>query len=719
MRGADALATRRSPRRRRWLWLWLVAVVVCLPSVVHAAKPYGVVTVDLRPEVGEVPTHLCVVSQGKGPRTRERLSDIVLASVDEGTPADADGGELGASGEADDLGDLGHLIMDPAAWGGDADTRACEADGACLPRVELPSADIQARDLWVACTTDSLVSDRSPRDPRVLVMMLEHLEGSPPLLESVKLTGGVVTVGVQADLSRIVVTARSLGGHYDAHGRAFRAEESSDSSELVVLPIAPRCHGVEVELPGVRLRESDRDRLVLRANESSLDPETCVGPLRGSTRMRVEVPRAEGFGRLEVELPPTEDERPTTTRFAANWDTAWPEGHLRLQPHRIAFVWSPPACLWPTGTCPEATIEGGITCSSTALDDGSCQYLCPGDSPDSPDSSDEWVELAPPLAVTFGKDDPDQRWTEFLQRPGQTLSSYVGGDQIYLTADISDWRTDIPGNRISHVELLDHDGGVRRYAVSDVSLGASGLAGPAASRDELRILAPGASCDPLRYRLVGDRRYQEGSAAVEDGQVRFGNVHKSARLLTFNIVLAQGGGPAIAYQDPPPDVTNPVYFTVLGHLAANFRPRNPKWSRVAYEVRIGGTVGQWGYFGPGSIGDSPRRVSNKVAWGRILFEPAIVVDVVPPLSFGFGVGLGGSWPINNRDVVNTDRFAFIVSPSLDARFAIRRWVSLILQGRVIFGEETRVATDIIADLVRFEQFPNVSMIGLYGLEFSF
>src|SRR5690606_26157013 len=345
---------------------------------------YGVVTIDLRPEVGEVPTHLCVVSQGKGPRTRQPLAELLRGqtSDDQAQPSDA-------------------LELAPAIWGGSAEDNTCVAKGACVPRVELPLSSSQSEgrseseprgdQLWVACTTDSLASEQDSRTPRVLVMMLEHLEGSPPLLESLKLAGGVATIGVQADLGRIVVTARSLGGHYQAHSRAFRAEEGSDRSELVVLPLAPRCHGVEVELPGVRLRESDRERLVIRANEVELDPQTCVGPLRGSARMRVDVPRASGFGRIEVELPPVEGETPTATRFAAGWDTAWPEGELRLDPHQIAFVWSPPACVWATGTCPTATLEGGISCEATALADGSCQYLCPGNS-SSRRSAADWTE---------------------------------------------------------------------------------------------------------------------------------------------------------------------------------------------------------------------------------------------------------------------------------------------------------------------------------------
>src|SRR5690606_12113044 len=114
-----------------WLGTLLVVIVIALaPALARAAKPYGVVTVDLRPEVGEVPTHLCVVSQGKGPRTREALSELLLAPNpdDQGAP----------------------LILDPATWGGSPDDTTCDAGGACSPRIELPMGGTQDQ-LWVAC----------------------------------------------------------------------------------------------------------------------------------------------------------------------------------------------------------------------------------------------------------------------------------------------------------------------------------------------------------------------------------------------------------------------------------------------------------------------------------------------------------------------------------------------------------------------------------------
>lgn len=674
---------------RTWWLPLLVLLVLAIPRELLAAKPYGVVTVDLRPEIGEVPTQLCVVSQGQGPRTRETLGDLLLADATAPAPSHE---------------------LDPKLWSGAQDPApSCMAEGACSPVVELPLAGLSAEQLHVACTTDSLLSDRAAREPRVLVLMLEHLEGSPPSLESLKLTGGVATIGIGADLSRIIVTARSLGGHYDAHGRAFRAEEGSEANKLILLPIEPRCHGFDIELPGVRVRETDRDRLRLRADGRLLDPDTCVGPLRGSSRLRVVLPRADASSRLEVEIATAKDERPTATRFAAGWDTAWPEGELVLDPHQIGFIWSPPACVWPVGTCPVATIEGGIACSATPLDDGTCQYLCPGEEPvegeDEDGWSSEWVELEPPLAVTFRKADPDQRWTEILQRPGQTLASYVPADQIYLSGDVSTWKTKIPGSGIDYVELLGSDGAKRRYAVDEV--------------DGLRILAPGASCDPQRFRLIGDRSFKEGSAEVRDGEVEFGPVHRTARLLTFNILIAQGGGMVLTQGgDTAGSLANPVHFVALGQLAANFQPRDPRFARVAYELRIGGTLGQWGYFGPGSAGDTPRLVTDKLAWARVLFEPAVVVEVLPVLAFSVGFGVGGSWPIRARDQSVTKRFDFVLSPSIDVRFTLRRWIALVLQGRAFFREQSAVG-EIVGSEPRYTHYSNVSLVGLYGVELRF
>ena len=69
-----------SPTRPRWSWLFGLVVLVAwlvMPQAEQASEGYGVVTLDLRPDDTEVPTHLCVVSEAKGARTRDALRDVL------------------------------------------------------------------------------------------------------------------------------------------------------------------------------------------------------------------------------------------------------------------------------------------------------------------------------------------------------------------------------------------------------------------------------------------------------------------------------------------------------------------------------------------------------------------------------------------------------------------------------------------------------------------
>ncbi|MFO0636390.1 MAG: hypothetical protein U0168_26465 [Nannocystaceae bacterium] len=107
------------------------------------------------------------------------------------------------------------------------------------PRVELPTSLTQANDFYAACTFDSLADGGAIDDPRPLFVLLEHLEGSPPRIESIRLAGGVATIGVGADLDRVVVTARSLGGAYLPHARSERG--SKEQSSTPAPAAAARC----------------------------------------------------------------------------------------------------------------------------------------------------------------------------------------------------------------------------------------------------------------------------------------------------------------------------------------------------------------------------------------------------------------------------------------------------------------------------------------------
>jgi hypothetical protein len=658
-----------------WAWAW------GRPAL--AADPFGVVTVDLRPQAGEVPTHICVVSQDRGPRARTTLGEFLASEPS----ADAT------------------LLVRPQAWDGveGGATDCTGTDGtSCAARVELPQGAGRASDLWAACTADSLLSVERARHPRLLVLLLEHLEGSPPAIESLNLTGGVATVGVRAELRRIIVTARSLGGHYAPHERAYRAERSGTDSTLVVLPITPRCRAIDLVLPGARLRTDDRARLRVTANGSDLDVESCVGSLRGTSRVTVQLPGAPvDAGALEVFLAPREGEPPGATRFGGRWEGAWPPGRFELVAEQVGFWWQPPACIYPRDECPVAVLDGGAACSATAID-GKCRYTCPGQVDEA-----QILEIDFPVAVTFTKSSPAQSWNDVLQRPGQTLGSYVGGEQTYLRAEIGGWKTRTPGSRIDAFEILGNDGTTRRYGV-----------GGAKSLD---VQVPGATCEPVRYELVGDRHYVEGVAVIEDGRLDFGDPHRTARILSFNLVLLQGGGLSII-PNRAPNVRTEAYFAGLAQLAASFRPRRPALARLAIELRVGGMLGQWGYYGPESVGDDERRVRTKLAWARFLFEPAIVVDVVHPLAISAGLGVGSSWPIDGADVATTDRFPLILAPSLDARFSVRRWLSFVAQGRAVLLEKTS-----LYELPRGGGGGDprqvlrgtVGLYGLYGVQLSF
>lgn len=646
----------------------------------RAAGDFGVVTVDLRPQTGEVPTHICVVSQEKGPRTRNSLGDFLGSEpLDDAT-----------------------LAVRSKAWGGteDSGTRCTGEGGAsCVPRVELPQGSSKASDVYAACTMDSLLSAERARHPRLLVLLLEHLEGSPPAIESLNLTGGVATVGVKANLRRIVVTGRSLGGHYVPHERAYRGERSGQDNTLIVLPITPRCRNIEVILPGARVREDDRKRMRVAVANRHLDVDKCVGPLRGSSRMSLQVPMTSADeGGLEVFIDPREGERPAATRFGGRWDGPWPPSRFELAAEQIGFTWRRPECIYPVDVCPRAVLDGGVECTPTSIE-GACHYLCPG----SVDES-QVIEIEPPVVVTFEKEDPRQSWTEILQRPGQTLTSYVPGDQIYLDAEIGDWQTRIPGSRVGDFEILGNDGSVRRYGVGGAKT--------------LRVHVPGATCEPVRYELVGDRNYKEGVAEIRDGKLDFGDAQKTARLLSFNLNVSQGGGAALI-AGAPENVKTEVHFNVLVQLAMTFRPRNPKYSRIAGELRLGGMIGQWGFYGPETVGDEKRRIRSKIPWARFLVEPALVVNVAHPLALSAGLGIGSSWPIRGEDVPTTDRYPFILVPSLDARFYVRRWLSFVLQGRAIFLERTSlIELQPNGELQQFFR-PTVSLIGIYGVLLNF
>ncbi|MCA9709629.1 MAG: hypothetical protein KDK70_27570 [Myxococcales bacterium] len=685
-------------------------VVLGWPSLA-AAERYGVVTLDLRPEAGDVPTHLCVVSESPSPRTRRTLDEL-LAPEPDATPV---GPVLG--------GNTWRVL--PELWSGDADStlrQRCSDDpvGDCRPRVELPAGLGQASELHVACTSDSMASSDAALDPRPLVILLEHLEGSPPAIDSVRLTGGVATIGVRADLEQVVVTARSLGGYYLPHPRSERGAEEAVATEneparkLVSLTLTPRCHVVEVTLPRTKLKPADRDRLAVRVHGVELDTSRCVGTLTGTGTLQVRVPQAPlGVGTLDIDLAAT-DSGKAAARFGARWEGRWPRSPFPLQFNQVSFTWRRPECIYPEDTCPAVTLETGTACTGTVTDLG-CDYRCPGTVDDSA------VDLELPLEVVFEKDRPTQRWTDTLAVNGQTLTSYVPADQLYLNANVNAWRTEVPGSRITEVQLFGEDGEVHTYGVTHVPT--------------LQLKVPGASCEPIRFRPQGDRHYDDALASIRDGTIDFGPPERTARRIAFKLYIAAGGGPAWSDTFGPNDLP-PIYFSGLGQFALQFRARKPGWSRVGWDIRVGGTLGRWGSrlveeepAQPSDVGTDTTTDEQLRAfgWARVFVEPGVVVSATHRIEVGSGFGVGFSFPIRQNEDLTGDRINFIWTPALDLRYRIRRWAALMLQFRGVFGERAFTVTGVTQSDAQGEPAMMVdqdaakarSLLVLFGTALSF
>jgi hypothetical protein len=690
----------------------LVVLVSLVPAVAAAASRYGVVTLDLRPEAGDVPTHLCVVSEAASDRTRTTLDELLAAAPDPPS-ADAINGRV-------------TWLVRPQLWGGDAASAerqrcAVEPIGDCRPRIELPEGLGRAADLHVACTADGLAASEAELEPRPLFILLEHLEGSPPTIDSVRLTGGVATIGVRADLERVVVTARSLGGYYLPQPRSERgaedsaADESGPARKLVSLALTPRCHVVEVTLPRTRLEPSDRSRLAVRVHGVELDTTRCVGKLTDTGTLQVRVPQAPlRVGTLDIDLAATEGGK-AAARFGARWEGRWPRVPFALQFNQVSFAWRRPACIYPEDTCPAVTLETGTACVAAVTEHG-CDYRCPGV------VDDAAVDLELPLAVTFEKPGPHQRWSDTLAVNGQTLTSYVPADQIYLDANVNSWNTHEPGNRITDVELFGEDGEVHRYGVTHVP--------------NLQLKVPGASCEPIRFRPRGDRDYDEALATIRAGSIELGAPERTARRTTFKLYLAAGGGPAWSDTFGPNDVP-PVYFSALGQLALQFRARRAGWARVGWELRMGGTLGRWGsrlVESGESVGDEATETTTTeklraFGWARVFFEPGAVLSVADRIETGVGFGAGFSFPIRQEADLTGDRINFIWTPSLDARYKVRRWAALMLQFRGVFGERAFTLTGVAPSTGGMgsgtTQDPSTdvakarSLLVLFGTAFSF
>lgn len=737
---------------RQLISAFVFAVVALLATRASAQDKHGLVTFDLRAENGELPTHLCVVSEARSARARDRLWDLLEqdATLDEGRGSPTPG--------------TTSWRVRPKAWSGadnSAEHQRCAsgAIGDCRPHVELPSSLTPKNNFFVACTVDSLDEGGATDDPRPLFVLLEHHEASPPQIETIRLAGGVATIGIGADVHHGTITARSIGGGYLPDQRSERGvrEDSQETrghdvpAVLIVLKVTPLCRVVELTLPRTTLHPTDRERLRVKAHGVDLDVDKCVGPLLGTEVLQVRLPKAPlGVGHIDVELGGATKDRPTA-QFAGRFDGPWPKAPFALLFKQVTFTWQPPPCIYPTDRCPDATLENGTVCKPTATKHG-CEYRCPGE------VDDAAGDIVLPLEVTFEKSEPRQRWKDKLARSGQKLTSYVPSDEIYLNANVNEWTTNVPDNTIRGVEIYGEDGQARVYGVTPLEEPKSPRPDEAVVEGDkpirpraFRLPVPGASCEPIRYKPVGDRSYEEREAKVSEGNLEFREEWRAARLVGFNVTLAAGGGPAFSTFKGDTNNSAPVYFSGLGMFALELRPRQPRFARLAVELRFGGTLGRYAVTeapsedvpaerpqgatenpaerlkaGESAADDESTNSSQTRAggWARVLAEPGLVVSAHQRVAVGFGFGLGMALPFSSNEDIVGDRIRFIYSPNVDVRFRVRKWLKLVLQFRGVLNEQAFRQGDFTVPEGEPQPKPSAkdwagSFITLFGVQMSF
>lgn len=643
-----------------------------------AARDFGVVSLELRAEGGVVPTHVCVATGAASARARHRLDGLLGAAMP------------GVGARPLDLGALG--VVAPEA--------GCLTDGveACAPQVVLPEAWSDPERVHLACAVDALATPEAAAGaPAVVVVQLEALEASPPPIDSLRVAGGVVTLGLAADVRRMTLTGRVVGGHFAAERTAVRAEASGPDELLLALPLAPRCRTVDLGLPATRVPPSAWAEATATLDGVPLDVAACLAPAPGGGRVSARLPRVApgATGALSLRFPEALATAPQG--LAAWWTGPWPSADTALQVTRFGFSWRRPDCVAPREACPAVWLPSGEACVARSTDTG-CAYACPGEG----GGPEEGVALPVDVALET-RDEARLRWSALVRQPGDVVTSYAEGAPVPLQVDTSGWAVDVPGARVRYLELRTSDGVTRRYPV--------GGGGP------LRVPVAGATCDPVRYRFLGDRVHEEGLAAVVDGRIEVPAPRTSARVLSFEVAALAGGSLGLSdLPDGIDGVTGRSHFTGLVQLVGRFRPRASPWSRLGVEVRLGGSLGQWGRLdGSPRTKDGERllEIEDKPLWGRVVGDLALVVDLTPVVALGVGGSAGGGWPVASDERLRTGSAAF-GGVLLDLRFQARPWVALVLQGRSWFGDRLRWTPAADADPV---DLPTSTLVGLLGAQF--
>lgn len=509
--------------------------------------------------------------------------------------------------------------------------------------------------------------DPVKHEGRVLILKLNIIGGSTKVAK-IRLFGRAVFISVldrspkqkrPRTVSQKSVTASVLGGHYvDGHS-------ASSIGNRIRLPISPLCHEREIRLPTtrtlgrahnlrVRLQHDDGSEVICPSRALDRSLRIAVPPGReglSKTVSMIVLRPGPGKGgapgsRFHGMVPLEGEERPgdrEVARFETRWTGVLPPKNLTTRATLVTFAWER-NCAYHVpdqgARCPAARLsDPGIDCMPILIRGGgrpSCRYRC----------RDGETSFIMPTTVRFTVGTQETRWTETLHYVGQTLTGYADRRDRQYLVDFRLWGqrgagedrpTSDPrwqknfrrlvnrtGDRIRLVEVTNSSGQTYRFKPTHSQL----------------VTIPDITCGALlRYRILGDGEYREGTVKLDEGRLVIPHPSETRKIFSMSASI----GPGIMWHiTSKHNLPESAFGIVQGGLRAHlpFDLSNKVFSLSSVEVNLAYMHSNQFYL---PVTTQNERKIKDAHYGRVLIS-AVPTFQMPwwfwsPNDFYLGLGL--------------------------------------------------------------------------------
>lgn len=570
---------------------WLCAVAAFLGAALVGA-PANAKPLELRVSLSiadeSAPTHVCVISAGKGTDERDTIARLVdtkqlcnaaNSASCQGPSANNVGAEFLFVPKAQQVDEPASEKRRLAAFRGTGETtneHICDYGGGigCRPVFRLDGI-LNVKQAFVSCVANDTYAGE-PSAPgalstRALVLNLLALhDEAGPHVQSLRLTGKQLLIGLSPTVG-VDHLVRVLGGFYAPVGEARFTSDLRSAS----LAVEPRCEWTTVEVPrGVVVADVKTSLTVGSASRPRAPPQ-CVTS-SSETSVRVLLPYIAGGKKVLRMSKPGSDPWALET----SWYNARALGGrappLKMSVTEFSFEWVRDDCLYPgrprfrekqgpiasePPRCPSVeSSTSGVTCqlrsgnwnTKSRRSEPSCHYTCARKGPGHGSTG-----VAFPTQVTFQSG--DMRWTGEVDSFGHRSGPYVPPSERIFELDLEDWspRGDAPTSRearkivcpgesafdaIYELQITTPDG------KRTVDLHGHYGCNESPPRADSLVIAPfvklpGASCsEPLQYRFFGERGYNEATSKIEGGRLKIEKPQSKARLVHYSVTVLPGSG---------------------------------------------------------------------------------------------------------------------------------------------------------------------------------